>query len=70
VVDACSTLGVEPEQCVVVGDIASDLQAARAAGARSILVPAPATREDEIRAARRVAPSLAVAVDALLEGAW
>ena len=70
VVEACSTLGVEPGQCVVVGDIGSDLQAARAAGARSILVPAPATRDEEIRAARRVAPSLAVAVDDLLEGVW
>jgi len=70
VVDACSTLGVRPPRCVVVGDIGSDLEAARAAGARSILVPAPATRLDEIRAARRVAPSLGVAVDSLLQGAW
>jgi HAD superfamily hydrolase (TIGR01662 family) len=70
VVDACTTLGVEPEQCVVVGDIASDLEAARAAGARSILVPAPATRMQEVRSADRVAPSLGVAVEALLEGAW
>jgi histidinol-phosphate phosphatase family protein len=70
VVDACTALGVQPEQCVVVGDIGSDLDAARAAGARSILVPAPTTREEEIREAERVAPSLGVAVEALLEGAW
>jgi len=70
VVEACSSLGVEPGQCVVVGDIASDLEAARAAGAAAILVPAPATREDEIRAAERVAPSLTAAVDTLLEGVW
>jgi HAD superfamily hydrolase (TIGR01662 family) len=70
VVDACTTLGVEPDRCVVVGDIASDLEAARAAGASSILVPAPTTREQEIRSAGRVAPSLGLAVEALLEGAW
>jgi hypothetical protein len=42
------------------------VQAARAAGARGILVPTPVTRPDEIAEAPEVATSLAAAVDLLL----
>ncbi|WP_256988003.1 HAD-IIIA family hydrolase, partial [Streptomyces sp. BR123] len=40
---ACRRLGVRPEHTVLIGDIAADLGAARAAGARGILVPTPQT---------------------------
>jgi histidinol-phosphate phosphatase family protein len=44
---AARALGVEPQQCVVIGDIGSDVEAARAAGARGILVPTPVTAPQE-----------------------
>jgi len=68
--DACLALGVEPARCVVVGDIGSDVEAAEAAGARGVLVPAPATRPEEVRSAEHVAGSLTAAVDDLLAGSW
>jgi len=67
---ACAELGVSPERCVVIGDIGSDVEAARAAGAAAVLVPNAATRADEVGAADRVAGSLAAAADRLLTGAW
>jgi histidinol-phosphate phosphatase family protein len=63
---AAAELGVDPARCVVVGDIGADIEAARAAGARGILVPTPVTRPEEIAAAREVAPDLAAAVDRVL----
>ena len=67
---AAAELGVRPEQCVVVGDIGSDIQAAQAAGARAILVPTPQTRPEEIAAAPKVADDLLAAVDQALAGSW
>ena len=52
----------------MVGDIGADVEAARAAGARGVLVPTPRTRRDEVAAAPDVAPDLASAVDLLLDG--
>jgi len=66
VLQAASVLGVAPSQCAVVGDIGSDVEAARAAGARPILVPTAVTRPAEIMAAAEVAPDLEAAVDLLL----
>jgi histidinol-phosphate phosphatase family protein len=66
---ACEQLGVAPHEVAVIGDIAADLQAARAAGARAVLVPNGRTRPDEVRAARHVAPTLTGAVDLLLGSA-
>jgi len=63
---AAARLGVAPARCVVVGDIGADMEAARAAGARGILVPTPLTREEEVAAADAVAPDLAAAVDRIL----
>lgn len=51
---------------VRVGDIGADVEAARGAGARAVLVPTPRTRPQEIRAAPEVAPDLAAAVELLL----
>jgi HAD superfamily hydrolase (TIGR01662 family) len=54
VIEAAKALGVRPEDCVVIGDIGSDIAAARAAGARSVMVPTPGTRDAERRGARVV----------------
>jgi histidinol-phosphate phosphatase family protein len=66
---AARELGVVPRDCVVVGDIGADVEAARAAGARAILVPTPVTRAEEIAAAPLVARDLGEAVDLVLEHA-
>jgi D-glycero-D-manno-heptose 1,7-bisphosphate phosphatase len=66
VADAARRLGVDPTRCAVVGDIGADVEAARAAGARGIMVPTATTRADEVRAAPEVASSLMDAVDRLL----
>jgi histidinol-phosphate phosphatase family protein len=63
---AASALGVDARDCVVIGDIGADMEAAAAAGARAILVPTPATRPEEVANAPQVAPDLRVAVDLLL----
>lgn len=68
--DACLELGIEPERCVFIGDIGSDMDAAQAAGARALLVPTEATREEEIRAAPHVSSSLEEAVDDISAGRW
>lgn len=65
---AASELGVEPSRCAVIGDIGSDVEAARAAGARGVLVPTQKTRPEEVEAAPEVAGDLSEAVDLLLGG--
>lgn len=69
VVDAARDLGVDPRDCVVIGDIGSDVLAARAAGAWAILVPTPATLPDEVRDAPVVATDLDSAVTLAVGGA-
>jgi histidinol-phosphate phosphatase family protein len=66
VLAAARELGVAPHQCLVVGDIGADVEAARAAGARAVLVPTPATRPEEVAAAGPVAATLPDAVDLVL----
>ena len=61
VLAAAADLGVAPHECVVIGDIGTDVAAARAAGARGILVPTAQTHPSE-RAGLRVAGGLAEAV--------
>ncbi|MFD8804204.1 D-glycero-alpha-D-manno-heptose-1,7-bisphosphate 7-phosphatase [Streptomyces sp. NPDC059597] len=68
VLRAARALGRAPGECLVIGDIAADLAAARAAGARGILVPNAATRPEEIARAPRTAPDLLTAVLPLLPG--
>ncbi|MFJ9728439.1 D-glycero-alpha-D-manno-heptose-1,7-bisphosphate 7-phosphatase [Streptomyces sp. NPDC101209] len=68
VVEAARRLGVDPSGCVVIGDIAADLGAARAAGARGVLVPNAATLPDEVAQAPETAPDLLTAVRRLLDG--
>ncbi|HET9379268.1 MAG TPA: HAD-IIIA family hydrolase [Streptomyces sp.] len=57
-----------PAHCAVVGDIGADVEAARRAGARAVLVPTPQTRPEETAAAPHVAPDLLTAVRALIDG--
>jgi histidinol-phosphate phosphatase family protein len=63
---AAAALGVTVAECALVGDTGGDVQAARAAGARGVLVPNAATRREEIEAAPEVAADLGAAVDRLL----
>jgi histidinol-phosphate phosphatase family protein len=63
---AAGALGVDPRDCVVIGDIGADVEAARAAGARAVLVPTAVTREEEVAAAPEVASDLVAAVELLL----
>jgi histidinol-phosphate phosphatase family protein len=67
VLKAAAELGVDPADCVVVGDIGADADAAYAAGARAILVPTPVTRPEDT-AGVPVAAGLTEAVAALLDG--
>jgi histidinol-phosphate phosphatase family protein len=66
VYEAAQKLGVNPERCAVIGDIGADVEAARAAGARGILVPTGRTLPEEIESASEAAPDLGAAVDLLL----
>jgi histidinol-phosphate phosphatase family protein len=68
VIEAAAALGLQCEQVAVIGDIGADIAAARAAGARGILVPTSVTRPEEIAAAPEVASDLAAAVRLLLDG--
>ena len=60
---AAADLGVEPGDCVVIGDIGADVEAAASAGAAGILVPTHRTRPEEVAAAAQVAPDIDAAVD-------
>jgi histidinol-phosphate phosphatase family protein len=64
---AADELGVAAADCVVIGDIGADVAAARAAGARGILVPTPATRPEELVGVP-CAADLRAAVAAILGG--
>jgi D-glycero-D-manno-heptose 1,7-bisphosphate phosphatase len=68
VLAACRRLGVPPAHAAVIGDIGSDMDAARSAGARGLLVPTPVTRPAEISAAPHRARDLTDAVRQLLTG--
>ncbi|MFG2074909.1 D-glycero-alpha-D-manno-heptose-1,7-bisphosphate 7-phosphatase [Nonomuraea maritima] len=69
VIRAAAVLDVSPRDCVVVGDIGRDMDAARAAGARGILIPTPHTLPEEIEQATEIAHDLGDAVELLLGGA-
>ncbi len=72
VLAAAAALGVDPTECVVIGDIGADVGAALAAGARAVLVPTPVTRAEEVAHAREhalVATDLRQAVALALDPA-
>ena len=62
VLAAARELGVRAQDCVVIGDIGADVDAARAAGAAAVLVPTAVTRDEEVAAAPVVASTLLDAV--------
>lgn len=64
--DVAERLGVAPQRCAVIGDIAADVEAAEAAGAWGILVPTERTLPAEVEAAPHVAADFAAAVDLIL----
>ena len=57
--DAATALGIPVARCAVIGDIGADVEAARAAGARAIIVPTAHTRAEEVAAAPERAATLA-----------
>ena len=59
---AAAALGTRPERCLVVGDVAADIEAAEAAGARAVLLPSSRTTPEDLEAAPAVASSLDEAV--------
>ena len=65
---AAASLGVPAQDCVVIGDIGSDMSCAVAAGAVGILVPTPQTRPQEITDAPLRAATFGAAVDLVLAG--
>lgn len=72
IVRAARHLGVRPGDCVMIGDIGTDVAAAQAAGCPAILVPTPVTRRAEIEHAHAtalVADDLSTAVALALSGA-
>jgi histidinol-phosphate phosphatase family protein len=66
VLEACRLLDVDPQDALVVGDIGSDMAAASAAGARAVMVPTAATRQQEVADAPQVARSLSEIVELIL----
>ena len=67
---AAAELGVAPSECVVIGDIGSDVAAAESAGASAVLVPTERTLLPERRRAshaQAVAPGLVEAAELVLE---
>ncbi|MFF6916250.1 HAD-IIIA family hydrolase [Streptomyces sp. NPDC012466] len=69
VLAACRRLAVAPGRTVVIGDIGADMAAARAAGARGVLVPTDVTRAEEVVAADTTAADLPQAVRLALDSA-
>jgi HAD superfamily hydrolase (TIGR01662 family) len=61
ITSAAAELGVAAHECVVIGDIGTDLQAAHRAGARGVLVPTPLTLSAEEKGGR-VAANVRAAV--------
>ena len=66
VLAVATLLGVDPRRCAVIGDIGADVEAARAAGARGILVPTAAPGPRRSPRAPSVAADLPSAVELLL----
>lgn len=66
VLRAAALLGVEVRSCIVIGDMLTDVEAARAAGASGILVPTSKTPSTAIPPDVLVAPTLRAAVDRIL----
>jgi HAD superfamily hydrolase (TIGR01662 family) len=74
VLEACRRLDVPVDRCLVVGDIASDVEAAKAAGASGVLVPNAATSQNDLGAGVPTVTGLDGVLDLVLgsgtAGAW
>ncbi|EYT56336.1 haloacid dehalogenase [Leucobacter sp. UCD-THU] len=66
ILSAAEQLGIDPSRIVMIGDIGADIEAARAAGARAVLVPTPQTLPEEVAAAPLVARTVREAVALLV----
>jgi histidinol-phosphate phosphatase family protein len=66
ILQALASFKVAPHECVMIGDIGSDVEAAQKAGVRAILVPTPVTRSEEVLRAPVVCGDLFEAVDRIL----
>ena len=66
---AARSLGADPARTAMIGDTGADMEAARRAGLRGVLVPTAVTLADEVANASEVASDLAAAVDRLLGAA-
>jgi histidinol-phosphate phosphatase family protein len=66
VLEAAERLGISPDRCAVIGDIAADVQAAQAAGAAAVIVPTVRTEAEDVRMAPAAADSIEAAVERLL----
>lgn len=67
---ALADTGVHPDRALMIGDIGSDVDAARRAGVSACMVPTQRTRREEIDAAPRTANDLVEAVEQVMGGAW
>ncbi|MFC9683620.1 D-glycero-alpha-D-manno-heptose-1,7-bisphosphate 7-phosphatase [Streptomyces sp. NPDC056948] len=65
---AAGRICTRPADLVVIGDTGADVEAARRAGCRGILVPTGRSRPEETARADQVAPDLLTAARALLDG--
>ena len=70
VLQALEEIGAQPDRCVLVGDIGTDVRAAEAAGCVGMLVPAPETSPEDVARASIVHADLGSAVSAILGGRW
>lgn len=73
ILQAAAGLGTEPAQCLVIGDIGADAEAALVAGARAILVPAADTPPAEpagVPAAATLTAAVAAALGELRLRCW
>jgi D-glycero-D-manno-heptose 1,7-bisphosphate phosphatase len=69
ILEAAAAFGIAPDQCAVIGDIGSDVEAAQNAGACAILVPTPVTLREEIERAPIVCDNVFQAVEQLVGAA-
>ncbi len=67
--DAAKHFGVSTGECAVIGDVGSDMEAAKSAGARAILVPTDVTLPQEIHDAPALAATLVEAARRIVEHA-
>jgi HAD superfamily hydrolase (TIGR01662 family) len=66
ILQACRRLGIAPGETAYIGDIGTDVEAARRAGAWGIMVPTAVTLEGEIEASATVVTDLKDALELIV----